>query len=242
VPERAGAGWVRIVRQRLTLILDGDDTLWENNVYFERAIEEFIDFLDHSSLSRAEVRAALDEIERANVASHGYGARSFARSLRDLFERLGERQRHEAELATVVELGERILRQPIELIDGVEETLAFLRERHRLLLLTKGHAEEQRLKLDRSGLEPYFERTVIVAEKDVSTYRDLVAELGLVPSRTWMVGNSPRSDINPALAAGLNAVFVPHEQTWRLEQQEISDVHGRLLIVERFRDLRRHFG
>jgi putative hydrolase of the HAD superfamily len=134
------------VRQGLTLIFDGDDTLWENNVYFERAIEEFITFLDHSSLSRAEVRAVLDEIEHANVASYGYGARSFARSLRDCFERLGEREGREEDLATVAELGERILRQPIELIDGVEETLAFLAPRHRLLLLTKGHAEEQRLK------------------------------------------------------------------------------------------------
>ncbi len=87
----------------------------------------------------------------------------------------------------------------------------------------------------------YFRHAAVVAEKDAGAYRALVAELGLEPGRTWMVGNSPRSDVNPALAAGLNAVYVPHDRTWGLEREELASGPGRLLVVERFADLLRHF-
>ncbi|HEX8033634.1 MAG TPA: HAD hydrolase-like protein, partial [Ktedonobacterales bacterium] len=88
----------------------------------------------------------------------------------------------------------------------------------------------------------YFRRAIIVAEKDVPTYQRLVEELALTPDDGWMVGNSPRSDINPALAVGLNAVFVPHPHTWRLEHEELQPIDGRqLLTLERFAGLRQHF-
>jgi putative hydrolase of the HAD superfamily len=233
-------------RDRQTLIFDGDDTLWENNVYFERAIDDFIAYLDHSTLSPSEVRAVLDEIEHANVAIHGYGAAMFGRSLQECYARLRERHLDhldETELATVIGFAERILRQPIEVIPGVAETLAALAPRHELALLTKGHDEEQRLKIERSGLADRFSRLFVVPEKDAAVYRTVVADLGSRPARTWMIGNAPRSDINPALAAGLNAVFVPHDQTWRLEHEELTPAAapGRLLVLERFADLLDHF-
>ncbi len=223
------------------LILDADDTLWENNVYFERAVEEFLDFLDHSALGRDEVKAVLVEIERANAGAGGYGAAAFSRNLRRCYERLAERDLRDEDLATVMGFGERILRQEIEVIEGVAATLAELAGRHDLVLMTKGHPEEQRLKIDRSGLGGYFRHAAVVAEKDAAAYRALVAELGLEPGRTWMVGNSPRSDVNPALAVGLNAVYVPHDRTWGLEREELASGPGRLLVVERFADLLRHF-
>jgi len=126
-------------------------------------------------------------------------------------------------------------------IEDVPETLQYLSERHDLTLFTKGHADEQRLKVDRSGLAGYFSHTAIVKEKDAASYRRLVEERALEPGRTWMIGNSPKSDINPALEAGLNAVFVPHAHTWTLERQEIVPGSGRLLKLERFADLRLHF-
>jgi putative hydrolase of the HAD superfamily len=227
--------------ERLDLILDGDDTLWENNVYFERAIEDFIAYLDHSSLSPAEVRAVLDEIEHANSRAHGYGSAVFGRSLRECYEHLAERPLGDDDLRTIMGFAERILRPELDLIAGVEETLAVLATRHRLTLYTKGHAEEQRLKIERSGLESYFDRAVVTPEKDVEAYRRLIAELDADPATTWMVGNSPRSDVNPALAAGLNAVFVPHDQTWRLEHEEMATGPGRLLVLERFAQLTDHF-
>src|SRR6202051_3411629 len=126
-------------------------------------------------------------------------------------------------------------------MDGVPETLAYLAERHRLILFTKGEAAEQAAKVERSGLQIHFEAIEIVPEKDVATYRMLVNRHHVVKSHGWMVGNSPRSDINPALEAGLNAVFIPHSATWEMEHEEVRSGAGRLLIVRQFSDLREHF-
>jgi putative hydrolase of the HAD superfamily len=226
---------------RQFLIIDADDTLWENNIYFERAFADFVEFLDHSSLSAAEIRAVLDEIEAANNKTHGYGSLNFGRNLKQCYRHLAEREIRPADLDVVMSFAERILEAPMEVIEGVPETLAYLAGRHDLTLFTKGHADEQKLKLDRSGLAGYFQHTAIVKEKDVASYRSLVGERGMDPARTWMVGNSPKSDINPALEAGLNAVFVPHAHTWTLERQEIVPGAGELLILKRFADLRQRF-
>src|ERR1700730_2862926 len=227
--------------ERQFLLIDGDDTLWENTAYFEQAIEAFIDFLAHSSMSRDQVRAALDEIERMNVAVHGYGSASFTKNLRQTYERLADRALQPEDIEHVVQLAERIATQPMQLIPDVAENVAYLAGRHDLLLLTKGHQEEQRLKIERSGLEQCFMATAVVHEKDEETYREIVRERQLDPARTWMIGNSPRSDINPALAAGLRAVFIPHEHTWRLEKEEVVHVDGRLLTLPAFGESRTHF-
>lgn len=220
------------------LLVDADDTLWENNIYFEQSIHEFIEFLNHSSLTPAEIRVFINEAER----TMGYGSASFTRSLEATYRRLAEAEVNDANIGRVRRLGQRIIEQPLELLDGVEETLAYLAPRHRLILLTKGNEEEQQFKVDRSGLEKYFEHVLIVPEKDVATYQRLVNDLALEPGQTWMIGNSPRSDINPALAAGLNAVFVPHPHTWALEHQDIRyEGSGELLEIERFSELREHF-
>ena len=213
---------------RQHLLIDADDTLWENNIYFEEAFEQFVDFLDHSSMSAAEIRTVLDEIEIANIKIHGYGAANFARNLAQCYERLAEREIRQDDLRTAMSFAERILDCPMELIEGVVETLAYLITRHELTLFTKGHPEEQKLKIDRSGVGEYFQHTAIVKEKDTEAYSTLARERGLDMERTWMVGNSPKSDINPALAAGLRAVFIPHPRTWGLEHEEIQPVDGRL--------------
>ena len=226
---------------RQHLIIDADDTLWENNIYFERAFERFADFLAHSTLTARQVRDVLDEIERVNAKVHGYGSKSFGRNLHQCYEKLAERAISPDDLATVLALAERIMEQPVEVIDGVPETLAYLAGRHELTLFTKGHPEEQKLKIDRSGLAGYFDHAQVVREKDADAYRTLVAEREMEPFRAWMIGNSPKSDVNPALEAGLNAVFVPHAHTWVLEKEEVRDAPGRLLVVERFSGLVEHF-
>jgi putative hydrolase of the HAD superfamily len=226
---------------RLHLIVDADDTLWENNIYFERAFEEFVDFLRHSSLNVREIRAVLDEIEETNSKIHGYGSLNFGRNLRQCYQHLAEREVRGKDLKTVMGFAERILECPMEVIEGVPETLEYLSLRHDLTLFTKGHPEEQKLKVDRSGLGVFFHHTAIVKEKDPAAYRRLVEERSMDPDLSWMIGNSPKSDVNPALEAGLNAVFVPHAHTWVLENQEIRPGKGRLLVVERFADLRAHF-
>jgi putative hydrolase of the HAD superfamily len=227
--------------ERQHLIIDADDTLWENNIYFEAAFDEFVSFLSHSELGPTEIRAVLDEIEIINARIHGYGSLNFGRNLQECYRRLCERDIAEPDLDRVMSFAQRILEQPLEMIDGVEETLEYLASRHDLTLFTKGHPEEQKLKIDRSGLGVYFGHTAIAKEKDAASYRALIVERNLDAAITWMVGNSPKSDINPALEAGLGAVFVPHERTWSLERQDLPPGHKRLLIVNTFRDLRAHF-
>ena len=222
------------------LIIDGDDTLWENNVYFEKAIEDFIDFLAHSTLSREQVRATLDEIERLNSGIHGYGTAAFARNLRETYERLAERAIETGDIEHVMNLGRRIVQVELDLLPDVADTLDYLAARHRLLLFTKGEEEEQRLKVQRSGLAPHFDQVVVAKEKDVAAYRRLIREQDLDAGEAWMVGNSPRSDINPALDAGLRAVFIPHPHTWRLEHADVRD-DRRLLVLQSFRQLRDYF-
>lgn len=224
------------------LLIDADDTLWENNIYFEAAFDEFVEFLDHSSLSAAQIREILNEIELVNARTHGYGARNFGRNLQEAYRHLVERKIGERDLEHVMSLAERILEQPLELIDGVEATLQHLAARHDLTLFTKGHPEEQKLKVDRSGLARYFAHTAIVKEKDAEAYRKIVAERKLKPERTWMIGNSTKSDINPALEAGLGAVWVPHERTWVLEREELRRPEGsRFAQVKNFAGLKELF-
>jgi putative hydrolase of the HAD superfamily len=225
---------------RTVLIIDGDDTLWENNVHFEQAIEDFIDFLAHSTLSREQVRATLDEIERLNSGVHGYGTAAFARNLRETYERLAERAIETHDIDHVMNLGRRIVQVELDLLPGVAQTLDYLKARHRLLLFTKGEPEEQRLKVQRSGLAPRFDQVVVTKEKDVAAYGELIREHDVDAGRAWMVGNSPRSDINPALEAGLGAVFIPHPHTWRLEHADVRN-DRRLLVLQSFRQLRDYF-
>ena len=223
------------------LIFDADDTLWENNIYFEAAFEQFCDYLQHSSLSAEEIRGVLDEIEIANAKMHGYGSRNFARNLAECYQKLSQRHISPSDLATVKEFAHAILERPVELLPGVRETVAELSSRHQLTIFTKGDPEEQRLKIDRSGLANYFVHAAVVKEKDEGAYRLLAEERGFHPERTWMIGNSPKSDINPALAAGWRAVFVPHPRTWRLEHETVPDAHPRLLRVEKISELTKHF-
>jgi putative hydrolase of the HAD superfamily len=228
---------------RRYLILDADDTLWENNIYFERAFAEFADFLDHSTLTHAQVRAIFNEMEIANIRVNGYGSKNFARNLTTCYRHLAEREIRDEDIARILDLGQRILDQPIELIPGVSETLDALASRHELTLFTKGDPEEQRLKIERSGLAPYFRHAAIVREKDPGAYERLVAERAMDPAHTWMIGNSPKSDINPALQTGLNAILIPHEHTWMLEHaSEIPPAPGRqFLVLDRFSALANYF-
>ncbi len=176
------------MRERQHLIVDADDTLWENNIYFERAFDQFCDFLDHSSLSPEEVRGVLDEIETVNSKVHGYGTLNFTRNLTECYHKLVERDVYDDDLARIMSFTEQILHHPIEVIPGVEETLDYLSLRHDLTLFTKGNPEEQKLKLDRSGLAVYFGHTAIVKEKDPGSYSALISSRRFDSQRTWMIG------------------------------------------------------
>ncbi len=223
------------------LLIDADDTLWENSVYFEQVFDEFVELLGHSHLSAEQVRAVLDEIELEAIRIHGYGTLNFARNLRNCYQTLAETPVGEKELNEAMRLAHTILERPIELLDGVVETLEYLNSRYHLTLFSKGHHEEQHAKVGRSGVMRYFHACQIVREKDAVTYRRFVARRNMDAAHTWMVGNSPKSDINPAIEAGLGAVLVPHAMTWSLEHEDLPAASDRFQIVERFSDLQRVF-
>src|SRR3979490_2361442 len=227
--------------RRNTLLIDADDTLWENNVFFEKLIEDFITLVESCGFTRAYVRHILNETERKNIRQYGYGVRSFGRSLEETYMKLAE---HMAKREVLAQIHSRVVdleRTPPKILDGVPETLDYLAERHRLILFTKGEPAEQAAKVERSGLQIHFEAIEIVPEKNAATFRAMVNRHHVVKSRGWMAGNSPRSDINPALEAGLKAVFIQHPATWVLEHEEVRSGAGRLVIVPSFRHLRDHF-
>ncbi len=215
-----------------TLLIDADDTLWENNVYFERAIAAFISYLNHHEYSPAEVRQTLNAVERETILAHGYGLPSFTRSLVTCFERLSSEPMDEDKRQRVLGFARSIAEQEIELLPQVEETLRDLATRHRLILMTKGDHAEQADKVRRSRLATYFSAIEIVAEKDPSSYRAVLARNHGTPHASWMIGNSPKSDINPALAAGLHTVFVFHKDTWILEHAALSSPPDGQLLIE----------
>ena len=225
------------------LLIDADDTLWENNIYFESAIASFISFLNHREFTPEQVREVLNQVERECIVKHGYGLKSFVRALVATFQQLSVEPITPALRETIHGIARTIAEQPIELMPHVAETLDYLGERHNLFLVTKGDDLEQAGKVERSGLKHHFSAVEIVAEKNAEAYRELAERHCFPDGETWMVGNSPKSDINPALSAGLNAVFVPHDQTWILEHEELCQPVGacRLLIVENFSQLRAHF-
>ena len=226
-----------------TLLIDADDTLWENNIYFERAIARFISFLNHHEFSPEQVREVLNDVERECIVTHGYGLHSFAHALVYTFERLSVHPVTPELHKQIQSFAHTIQDHPIELLPEVVETLQHLSARHRLILMTKGAVPEQSGKIERSGLKKHFAAIEIVAEKDAAVYDSVVKKHGLAREAAWMIGNSPKSDINPALAAGLHAVFVPHGDTWILEHDEVNAATPpqRLLIVGSFAELREHF-
>lgn len=222
-----------------TLIIDADDTLWENNIFYEECIANFAELMATLGFDQEEAEHTLDEIERERVLRVGYAPQEFARSMVITYERLCEKYDRPVDdevSGQALEIGRAVMGYPIVLLEGVEETLGWLSERFRLLLLTKGDQAAQEDKVARSGLNRFFDAVHVVPEKDAQVFRDLITEYGLKSEQTWMVGNSPKSDINPAVEAGIGAIYVPHSNTWTLEVVEIT-VPEQVIVLKRFGDL-----
>ncbi len=225
-----------------TLLLDADDTLWENNIYFEQAIASFLSLLDHAPHTPVQVRDRLNIIEHETTQQHGYGTPSFHRSLLRCYEELSRKPLDAVDRERIHGFARSIAEAEINLLPGVEQELPRLAARHRLLLVTKGDYAEQTDKLRRSGLEKHFTAVEILREKHTAAYRELAERLALSPPSTWMIGNSPRSDVNPALGAGFHAAYVRYHNTWVLEEEELSTPPPgqRLLICNNFSEAAAH--
>lgn len=221
----------------LTLFIDADDTLWENNVHFNAVMREYARLLELHGIDPQRAHDVLLDVERRRTKTHGYGIACFRLSLGEACHALLGREPEE-ERRVLDALCTRLARFPIDVLADVPATLRELRGRHRVILMTKGDRDDQLDKLMRSSLHECFHQVDVVREKDVDTYRLARDRFGVCDGRGWMVGNSPRSDIRPALEAGLNAVFVPHKDTWVLEHEDLPTGYGeRLLTIESFGDL-----
>jgi putative hydrolase of the HAD superfamily len=226
------------------LLIDADDTLWESNIYFLEASSAFQALMVSLGHGADEAERAQNDAERALIANQGYGPQSYRASLEQAYRRLqaSAGQPVSADVVTRCRaLAEVILAPPIRLLPGVSEALQALRASSLLVLATKGDDHTQRDKLHRSGLAPLFDHVRVLEEKDEAAYRRLVAELRLDAERTYMVGNGPRSDINPSVAAGLRAIYIPHAHTWVAEREPIRQPE-RVTQLARFADLPRLFG
>ena len=227
--------------RRMTLLVNGDDTLWESNVFVEKTMERFLLLVERFGYARGYARHILNETERINIRQHGYGVRSFGRSLEETYRKLAGSLAQPAAVGEIGTMIHDLERTPPRVLSGVPGTLEYLAARHRMILFTQGESAEQAAKVERSGLQGFFEAIEIVAKKSAASYQELVQRHHVVKSHGWVVGHSPSTDVNPALQAGLNAALVPHPEAGELEPARLQSGGGRLLIVAKFSDLRDHF-
>ncbi len=227
-----------------TLLIDADDTLWENNIFYLRCTARFLELMSSLGCEREHAQAVLDACEQETISVFGFGPQGYVAALGMACERLMEEQGLPAEpdlIARARALGQLVLSPPVILLPDVQPVLCALRSTSELILVTKGDPAVQADKIERSGLKPLFDACYIVPEKNAHTYRRIAAERRLNPRYTWMVGNSPRSDINPAVEAGLGAILIPHDHTWKAEIQEIARPEL-VVTLARFADLLPYFG
>jgi putative hydrolase of the HAD superfamily len=221
----------------LTLFVDADDTLWENNIYYEAVVADYLTLAQLHGCAPERARARLIEVERERVGRFGYGISNFQASL-ELACRSVVEPAATVDTTMIAGLCASLRRRAGTHLAEVATTLRSLAGRHRVVLLTKGDGDDQMGKVARSGLRRHLHQVDVVPEKDEHAYADVLRRHGAAPDRTWMVGNSPKSDILPALAAGLGAVFIPHPATWTLELAALPPPHTpRYFVLDRFRDL-----
>lgn len=198
---------------------DADDTLWHNETLYARVHERYRALLA-SHHDATTVDRALVATERRNLELYGYGIKSYTLSAIETAIGLTDGRISAAEIRELIALGQEMLAHPVELLDGVADTLAALASRHRLVVITKGDLRDQQRKVAKSGLQQHFEAVEVVAEKDPATYAALLRRHGVRPENFLMVGNSVKSDILPVLALGGAGVHVPYHIQWELDHAE----------------------
>lgn len=221
----------------LVIGFDADDTLWHNESIFEKTHERYRALLAQYH-GAATVDRMLFATEMKNLDLYGYGVKGFTLSAIETAIQLTAGKIRADEIQHLIDLGREMLAHPVELLDGVEETLTQLAPRHRLLLITKGDLRDQQRKLAKSRLAPHFRQIEIVSEKDELTYAEILRRHG-IPARDFlMVGNSVKSDILPVLALGGGGVHVPYHLTWAAERvEETPRAAGRFFRLETLRGL-----
>ncbi|MGH6979551.1 MAG: HAD family hydrolase [Brevundimonas sp.] len=199
-----------------TVGLDADDTLWHNETIFRLTHARFVDLLDdHGDAETIEARLA--ETEQRNLRLYGYGVKGFTLSMIETAMELCDGGAPPEVVREILAAGREMLGHPVEPLPGVDEALAALSEKYRLVLITKGDLMDQERKLAASGLGDLFAAVEIVSEKERSTYERIFARHGTGAEEALMAGNSMKSDVLPAIAAGAWGVHIPYVVTWAHE-------------------------
>jgi len=200
--------------------LDADDTLWHSEDGFHTVTGRFCELREPYARDTSNLATTLDMVERRNMALFGYGVKSFTLSMVEAAIEVSGGAVPAETIQQLVDEGRTLLARPVDLLEGVEEALAAIAARYRLVVITKGDLLHQEQKFHASGLDQHVEEIAVVSEKDVRTYRRLVDRYGVEPSSFLMVGNSIRSDVLPVLELGGRAVHIPYEYLWGHEVAE----------------------
>lgn len=215
------------------IAFDADDTLWHNEPIYRGAQRQVLDILAHyHDQERMErpMSERMYETEIRNLEHYGYGIKGFTLSMIETAIELTGGRISGAEIGRIIELTREMFKAPVELLDGVEETISTLAASHDLMLITKGDLFEQQAKIARSGLSDHFVKIEIVPVKIKETYQSIAARHEISPHRFLMVGNSIRSDILPVIEMGGRAVHIPYETTWEHEIVPEEELLGREFI------------
>ncbi len=232
------------INQVKHLIFDADDTLWENNIYYIRAAEDLVRLIQESGEADSKIESDFQVLEREVVRTMGYGSQNYIFILKTLFDRYRQKlndHSHPEQFKKICDAFNEHIKLPPGIFPRVGETLGQLREKYHLYVLTKGNIKEQWRKLEKSNLLQYFEEAFVKPEKDIETYQQLIKKNNWIPAKTCMIGNSPKSDINPALKTGLWAVYIPYDHTWVLDDEPLTQNHSRLKTIKSFPEIRSIF-
>jgi len=206
------------------IALDADDTLWDNEIYYTQAKDEFVQLLKTYHQDENAVKARLDEVEEGNVSIYGYGIKSFSLSMIEAAIEISQGAISGKELEAVAGLGRKMLSTRVRVFPWTEGTLAILAKDWDLMMITKGDVFEQSKKIERTGLLKYFRYVEIVGDKTTAIYQALLERHRIQAQHFLMVGNSLRSDILPVLELGGIAVYIPYASTWAHEHRVDKDL------------------
>jgi len=202
-----------------TIAFDADDTLWQNEAFFREAEQQFYQLIQDYHLND-DIAAQLLAIELKNLPLYGYGIKGFMLSMLEVVTTLSGSHITGELIQAVLSIGQEMLKKPVDLLPGVEETLRRLQKDYRLIVATKGDLLDQERKIERSGLQSYFDHIEIMSDKKPANYQQLLAKIDCKAEEFLMVGNSVKSDIVPVITIGGFAAHIPHHITWAHEQHE----------------------
>lgn len=220
------------------LIFDADDTLWENNKFFIDTTESFIELCTQKGYKRNYITNLFNEIEIKSVAEMGYGSETFIRILEDLFSRLSRKNHLDIDTYNnIINKFKIHTKNKPPLFPGVATILQSLIQIYDLYILTKGNISEQQEKINRSGLKQYFKKEFVVPEKNDEIFLSIIKDNKWIAGECCMIGNSPKSDINPALRCGMYAIFIPYDFTWHLDNEDVMQNNGKLKTAKDFTEI-----